>query len=217
MCCRSFVRPGSHALEILPSTVASCLPLDMVVGIGRLPSSFADAALRSLGRVEKHMRSAPIGRLVSVMSEQRLERERGNSNNRRRSGFFVNQLSEMLKSSLQERRSAEARERAERAKEEYRPKEAAACAERDKSFKMARQKKRSTIFTAARAGRWEQVKKGISEDNVDADGTELLTGLEKIIPKSKEPKETLLHLAAKAGVIDIFKWLVDHGGSCWYT
>lgn len=82
---------------------------------------------------------------------------------------------------------------------------------------MARQKQRATVFAAARGGRWEQVKKGIWEDGVDADGVEVLTGLEEMIPTPKEPKETLLHLAAKAGVTDIFKWLVDHGGCCWHA
>ena len=82
---------------------------------------------------------------------------------------------------------------------------------------MARQKKRSAIFAAARGGRWEQMKKGIWEDNVDAGGVEVLTGLEEIVPKSKEPKETLLHLAAKAGATDVFKWLTNHGGCRWNT
>jgi hypothetical protein len=113
--------------------------------------------------------------------------------------------------SLQARWAEAARERAERAKKEYHAKEEARRAERDESFKMAHQKKRSTIFAAARAGRWEQVKRGIWEDHIGADGGEVLTGLEEIVPKPKEPKETLLHLAAKAGVMDIFKWLVDHG------
>ena len=76
---------------------------------------------------------------------------------------------------------------------------------------------RSTLFAAARGGRWDQVKRGICEGNVDANGVEVLTGLEEIIPKPREPKETLLHLAAKAGVIDIFKWLVKHGGCHWNT
>ena len=82
---------------------------------------------------------------------------------------------------------------------------------------MARQKKRSTIFAAAREGRWGQVKRGISEDCVDADGVEVLTGLEELVPKPREPKETLLHLAVKEGVMDLFKWLVDHGGRRWNT
>ena len=42
-----------------------------------------------------------------------------------------------------------------------------------------------------------------------------MTGLEEIAPKPKDPKETLLHLAAKAGVMSIFKWLVDHGAYLW--
>lgn len=117
---------------------------------------------------------------------------------------------------MQARQTAAARERAERAQEEYRAKEEARRAGHDQSLKVAHQKRRSAIFTAARAGRWEQVKKGIWEENIDADGGEVLTGLEEIIPKPKEPKETLLHLAAKAGVMDVFKWLVDHGAYPWH-
>jgi hypothetical protein len=106
---------------------------------------------------------------------------------------------------------AAARERAERAKREYQAKNKALNAERDEAFKVAHQKRRSTIFVAARAGRWDQVKKGILEGHIDADGGEVLTGLEEIMPKPKDPKEALLHLVARAGVITVFKWLVDHG------
>lgn len=114
----------------------------------------------------------------------------------------------------QARRTAAGRERAAKA-EEYRAKDEARRAESDQSFKLTQQKKRSAIFIAARAGRWEQVKKGIWEGHIDADGGEVLTGLEEIVPKPKEPKATLLHLAAKAGVMDVFKWLVDHGACSW--
>jgi len=116
----------------------------------------------------------------------------------------------------QARQTAAARERAEKAKEEYQAKCEARRAERDESFKVAHQKRRSAIFIAARAGRWEQVKKGIWEDYIYADGGEVLTGLEEIVPKPKDPKETLLHLAAKAGVMDVFKCLVGHGACPWH-
>lgn len=76
---------------------------------------------------------------------------------------------------------------------------------------MNHQKMRSTIFAAARAGRWEQVKKGIWEDRVDADEGEVLAGFQETMSKPKDPKETLLHLAAKAGVMEVFKWLIAHG------
>ena len=107
------------------------------------------------------------------------------------------------------------RERAKKAKEEHQAKDEARSNECDEIFKVAHQKKRSTIFIAARAGRWEQVRKGIWEERVDANGGEVLTGLEEIIPKPKDPKETLLHLAAKAGIMTVFKWLVDHGEYLW--
>ena len=116
---------------------------------------------------------------------------------------------------MQARRTASAQERAEKAKEEQQAKDKARSAEDDESFKVAHQKIRSAIFISARAGRWEQVKKRILEDHIDADGREVLTGLEEITPKPKDPKETLLHLAAKAGVMSIFKWLVDHGAYLW--
>lgn len=125
--------------------------------------------------------------------------------------ILMHQMRELLMCSLQARQTAAARERAENKKEQYQTKKDAARAECDESFKMARQKQRSAIFAAARAGRWEQVKRGIRDGSVDADGIEVLAGLEEIVPKPKEAKETLLHLAAKAGVTDVFKWLVDHG------
>ena len=116
---------------------------------------------------------------------------------------------------MQARRTASAQERAERAKEEQHAKDNARSAEDNESFKVAHQKMRSAIFISARAGRWEQVKKRILEDRIDTDGGEVLTGLEEITPKPKDPKETLLHLAAKAGIMSVFKWLVDHGAYLW--
>jgi hypothetical protein len=125
----------------------------------------------------------------------------------------MGQMRVVLIFSLQQRQTAARRERAEKAKEEDQATKGESRAGREEALKMACQKARSTIFAAARAGRWEQVKKGIREDHVGADGTEVLSGLEEIVPRPKEPKETLLHLATKAGIMDAFRLLVDHGRS----
>lgn len=73
------------------------------------------------------------------------------------------------------------------------------------------QEKRSTIFAAARAGNNDVVKKGVWEEGVDPTGGEVNTGCEAFVTKMPDdPKETLLHIAAKQGNLDMVDWLQSH-------
>ena len=84
-------------------------------------------------------------------------------------------------------------------------------AERVKSAKLQAQAKRSQVFTNARKGDPEAVKKGIWEDCVDAAGGEILDNerLEGLVQPS-DPKETLMHIAARLGDEVLIEWLIDH-------
>ncbi len=62
----------------------------------------------------------------------------------------------------------------------------------------------------------EKVKKGIWEDNIDAAGGEIRKGCEAFVKVPPEdPKETLLHIAARCGDTDLLKWLDTHSELSW--
>ena len=70
---------------------------------------------------------------------------------------------------------------------------------------------RSATFAAARRGDAKQVKKGVYEDNVDAAGGEVKKGCEEFVTTPPaDPKETLMHIAAKNGDADLVEWLDAH-------
>ncbi|KAL4067911.1 DnaJ domain-containing protein [Scleroderma yunnanense] len=70
---------------------------------------------------------------------------------------------------------------------------------------------RSAAFAAARAGDAKLVKKSVWEDSVDSTGGEVQTGCEKFVKKQPEdPRETLLHIAAQKGDVDLVEWLNAH-------
>ena len=84
-------------------------------------------------------------------------------------------------------------------------------AERVKNAKLQAQVKRSQVFTNARKGDSEAVKKGIWEDCVDASGGEILDTEElEGFAQPADSKETLLHIAAGLGDNALVEWLVDH-------
>lgn len=70
---------------------------------------------------------------------------------------------------------------------------------------------RSAVFGAAHSGDAAKVKAGIYENNVDAAGGEVRKGSESLITQPpKDPLETLMHICAKRGDIDLLEWLDTH-------
>ncbi|KAJ7632817.1 hypothetical protein FB45DRAFT_913589 [Roridomyces roridus] len=72
------------------------------------------------------------------------------------------------------------------------------------------QAKRTAVFTAARAGQSDKVKKGVWEDGVDAAGGEVQAGCNAFVKTPKDPQQTLLHIAAQNGDKDLIEWLDAH-------
>jgi len=70
---------------------------------------------------------------------------------------------------------------------------------------------RSKVFTAARNGDAEAVKRGVWEQDVDPSGGEIKSGCDHLVrQKPKDPQETLLHIAARLGNRDLLEWLGSH-------
>ena len=89
-----------------------------------------------------------------------------------------------------------------------------AAEKKARSLQVQVQNLRSQIFAAARRKDAAAVKKGVYEDNVDASGGELRQGSESLAKKTPvDLKETLLHIAAKHGDVDLVQWLDSHGMS----
>ena len=56
------------------------------------------------------------------------------------------------------------------------------------------------------------MKKGVWEDEVDAAGGEIKKGCESFVESPpKDLRETLSHIAAAKGDVDLVKWLDTHG------
>lgn len=67
---------------------------------------------------------------------------------------------------------------------------------------------RSQIFAAARSGDAVVVRKGVWEQNVDASGGEVLKDSDTPVKsRPTDPKETLMHIAARNGDLDLVEWL----------
>lgn len=114
-----------------------------------------------------------------------------------------------------ERREAEERQRAKaalkKAEAETRRRQAAQTAQAQQE---RAQTLRSATFAAARAGDVKLVKKSVWEDSVDPAGGEVKTGCEKFVEKQpQDPQETLLHIAAQKGDVDLVEWLNAHSTS----
>ncbi|KAJ7219483.1 DnaJ-domain-containing protein [Mycena pura] len=113
-------------------------------------------------------------------------------------------------------REREAAEERQKAKVEA--KKANAQAHRSKAEAAARaaqqqlQIKRSSVFSAARAGKHDKVKAGVWAESVDAAGGEVKAGCEVFVKnKPNDPQETLLHIAARNGDKELVSWLDTHG------
>ncbi|EJD34931.1 DnaJ-domain-containing protein [Auricularia subglabra TFB-10046 SS5] len=112
------------------------------------------------------------------------------------------------KARVQAEREAEMRAGAERRKKKASKKKAAAAqsqasaAQAAQTLRERTQAIRSEVFAAARRGDSARVKKGVWEESVDAAGPEQLGAGQK--------GETLLHIAAARGDIDLLEWLDKH-------
>ena len=70
---------------------------------------------------------------------------------------------------------------------------------------------RSKVFAAARNGDADIVKKGVWEHDVDPSGGEIKPGCDNLVrQKPSDPRETLLHIAARHGDKDLVEWLGSH-------
>ncbi|KAF7363616.1 hypothetical protein MSAN_01018700 [Mycena sanguinolenta] len=121
------------------------------------------------------------------------------------------------KAQLEIEREMERAAAEERQKAKVEAKKAQAKMHRSKAETAARklqqqvQTKRSAIFAAARAGKQDEVKKGVWEDDVDAAGGEVKAGCDAFVKMApKDPQETLLHIAARNGDKELVKWLDAH-------
>jgi hypothetical protein len=126
---------------------------------------------------------------------------------------------------LKKQKEEEIRWEAERTEQKKKKKEGRAKARNEQKqtvqeTRRASQRKRSDVFKLARSGDAEGVKKGIWEQNVDAAGGECLVGMGDdpiFLESSKDAgydlKETLLHIFARHGELEMVKWLIDHSTS----
>ena len=70
---------------------------------------------------------------------------------------------------------------------------------------------RSKVFTAARNGDADAVKRGVWEEDVDPSGGEIKPGCDHLVrQKPTDFQETLLHIAARLGNKDLLEWLGSH-------
>lgn len=86
--------------------------------------------------------------------------------------------------------------------------------ERTRVLMKKAQENRSAVFDAARKGEGERVKRGIQQDGVDAAGGEIKPGCVDFVKTFPEdPMETLMHISATKGDLDLIKWLDSHSAS----
>lgn len=121
------------------------------------------------------------------------------------------------KARLEEERKQERLEAEQRQRQRVSQKKAQAEASKKNAAQRVRQllersqKNRSATFSAARGGDGEKVKNGVYVDEVDAAGGELKRGAEEFLEvPPKDPQETLLHIAADQGDLDLVEWLIRH-------
>ncbi|KAF9265549.1 DnaJ-domain-containing protein [Marasmius fiardii PR-910] len=124
---------------------------------------------------------------------------------------------QIRKELAEEDRRKERKEREKRQKAKAEKKKVDADAERKKAEaavrtqRMKTQTLRSSVFNAARSSDAKKVKSGIWESNVDAAGGEVKPGYEEFVKMPpNDPKETLLHIVAKRGDLELLSWLDSH-------
>jgi len=113
--------------------------------------------------------------------------------------------------------SAEMKDAATRQKEKAKRKREKANQDRQTAARVfaSRQEEmqvlRSRLFAAARKGGADAVKKGVWEQGVDPSGGEIKPGCEHLVEqKPADPRETLLHIAARHGDKVLLEWLGSH-------
>ena len=118
----------------------------------------------------------------------------------------------MLSNPCLDRRDAEQRKRKKAS-----AKKAAAEASRKtaeekvRSHREQAQAKRSSAFAAARLNDTTAVKKAVWEDEVDAAGGGIRQGSEDLVKNPPaDARETLMHIAAKHGNVELVGWLDSH-------
>ncbi|PSR76042.1 hypothetical protein PHLCEN_2v8704 [Hermanssonia centrifuga] len=124
----------------------------------------------------------------------------------------------MRKAAQEEERAKKRQEAEKRQKAKASNKKAQAEASRKAAEDKARAQReqaqalRSETFQAARNGDAAKVRKGVWEDSVDAAGGEVKEGCEIFVKSMpKDPSETLSHIAASKGDVELVKWLDTHG------
>ncbi|KAF9526992.1 hypothetical protein CPB83DRAFT_908003 [Crepidotus variabilis] len=126
----------------------------------------------------------------------------------------ANEREQVTDSSETKRLDAEKRQKAKvQEKKAKLDKERRLSEERARALKKKAQENRSAVFVAARQGDSVAVKKGIWENAVDAaggGGEITLDGASFVMNKHEDAKETLLHIAASKGDLDLIEWLDSH-------
>ncbi|KAI0362046.1 hypothetical protein OH77DRAFT_1584536 [Trametes cingulata] len=130
----------------------------------------------------------------------------------RRARDEANRKANQEKQREKERREAEERQRLKAFAKKAEAEAARKAAEQKARAQQEKlQATRSKVFAAARRGDAAAVRKGVWEENVDAAGGELRPGAAAFVKSPPaDPKETLLHIAARNGDLALVQWLDAH-------
>lgn len=153
----------------------------------------------------------------SESEEQYQERLRRQREERRAADERRVQEDKRRKARIKEERDRERLEAEQRQRQKVSQKKAQAEAQRKDAEQKVRdqlersQALRSAVFSAARCGNSDEVKEGVYDKGVDAAGGEVKRGCDDFVETlPKDPQETLLHIAASQGDVDLVDWLIRH-------
>ncbi|KZT11328.1 DnaJ-domain-containing protein [Laetiporus sulphureus 93-53] len=170
------------------------------------------ARMRRVREEQEAMKERRANEDVLRKAELEKERKEREAMKERRAREDVLRKAKLEKEREQEKKAAEERQRL---KTTHRKAQAAAfqksAAKKARAEQERLQTLRSEVFSAARRGDGDKVRKGIYEDNVDATGGEIIAGSEayaRRIPEDRQ--ETLMHIAAKNGDAKLVQWLDCH-------